>query len=92
MLQPWAPGSGDARHAAAVFDRLIHALSFLEETIPAPRFDLFDFFYFSKVTSCVLASIALIGTSSVTLGVTMPQILPTRPLRTMSSRSVNHLS
>ena len=45
VLQPWAPGSGDAIHAAAVFDRLIHALSFLEETIPAPRFDLFDFFF-----------------------------------------------
>ena len=37
VLQPWAPGSGDAQHAAAVFDRFVLALSFLEETVPAPR-------------------------------------------------------
>ena len=42
VLQPWAPGSGDAKHAAAVFDRFVLALSFLEETVPAPRFELFS--------------------------------------------------
>ena len=41
VLQPWAPGSGDAKHAAAVFDRFVIALAFLEETVPAPRFELF---------------------------------------------------
>ena len=39
VLQPWAPGSGDAQHAAAVFDRFVLALSFLEETVPAPRWE-----------------------------------------------------
>ena len=41
VLQPWAPGSGDTKHAAAVFDRFVLALSFLEETVPAQRFDDF---------------------------------------------------
>ena len=50
VLQPWAPGSGDAQHAAAVFGRFVLALSFLEETVPAPRWELLYKFATSMFT------------------------------------------
>ena len=92
VLQPWAPGSGDTKHAAAVFDRFVLALSFLEETVPAQRFDDLLPQLCSGHSLFKEDCIALAGTSWGTRGTTTLPTLPTRPSRTTSSPLPNRLS